>query len=89
MPTTPRRRASSADSTPLTGVDARAGDTPAQDVAPTEEDIRLEAALVERRKHSTNVADWLEASDRLQQGSAVDATEPAEDEADDEDEEKP
>jgi hypothetical protein len=89
MPTTPRRRASFADGGPLTEADARTGETPAQDVAPTDEDIRLEAALVERRKHSTNVADWLEASDRLQQGSAADATELAEDEdEDDEDEDE-
>jgi hypothetical protein len=80
MPATPRRRASSADGAPLTEADARTGETPVQDVAPTDEDIRLEAALVERRKHSTNVADWLEASNRLQQGSAADATELAEDE---------
>jgi hypothetical protein len=77
-------RARSTGKSPLETFDPRAGETPSQDIAPTEEDIRLEAALVERRRHTTNLSDWSEAGNRLQQGGGIGT--PIE-RADDEDEE--
>jgi hypothetical protein len=79
MATTPRRR--SAHESRLDGNDPRAGETPSQDIAPTDEDIRLEAALVERREHTTNIADWSKAVSRLQQGDGVQPPQPTGDEA--------
>jgi hypothetical protein len=71
MATTPRAR--STDDAPLGSADARTLDTPSQDVLPTDEDIRLEAALVERRNHTTNLADWSEAGNRLQQAGNLES----------------
>lgn len=68
--------------------DARTLDTPSQDVAPTDEDIRLEAALVERRQHETTVSDFSEASRRLRATGDVDTPAPADaDEEEDDDDE--
>lgn len=52
------------------GPDARAENTPAQDVQVTDEDIRLEAYLLHVRNGSREgreIDDWLEAEQRLRQ----------------------
>ena len=51
-------------------LDARTEDTPAQDVQPTDEDIRLEAYLLHIRRgggEGRALEDWLEAERRLRQ----------------------
>lgn len=48
--------------------DVRAGETPSQDTLPTDEDLRLEAALVQRAHHTTNLEDWTTAGRRLRPG---------------------
>ena len=85
MPNPRRRRTTLADPS-LDGFHARAGETASQDIAPTDENLRLEAALVERRQHTTNLADWSEASHRLQPGGDIDAPERADVDEEDEDE---
>lgn len=48
--------------------DPRAGETGTQDVAPTEEDIQLEAVLLRRRAGEPGVDDWMSAQRRLEPG---------------------
>jgi hypothetical protein len=48
--------------------DPRAGETASQDVAPTEEDIQLEATLLRRRAGEPGVDEWMSAQRRVQPG---------------------
>ena len=48
--------------------DPRAGETAAQDVAPTEEDIRLEATLQGHRAGDPTVHEWMSAQRRVEPG---------------------
>ena len=48
--------------------DPRAGETGTQDVAPTEEDIRLEATLASHRAESPDVHQWMAAQRRVEPG---------------------
>jgi hypothetical protein len=48
--------------------EARAGETASQDVAPTEEDIQLEAVLLRRRTGEPGVDEWMSAQRRVEPG---------------------
>jgi hypothetical protein len=64
----PEPAAPELESRPSAEPDARAGETPSQDIPPTDEDIRLEAL---QRTHSTaspDVEDFREAARRVQPG---------------------
>jgi hypothetical protein len=47
---------------------ARAGETASQDVAPTEEDIQLEATLLRGRAGEPGVGEWMSAQRRVEPG---------------------
>ena len=64
----PEPAAPELESRPSAEPDARAGETASQDIAPTEEDIRLEALQKTRSTESPDVESWRDANRRVQPG---------------------
>jgi hypothetical protein len=62
--------------------DPRAGETGTQDVAPTEEDIRLEATLRSHRADAPDIHQWREAQRRVEPGLDVEDERGGDDAAD-------
>lgn len=64
--------------------EARAGETASQDIAPTEEDIRLEATLQRHRADNPDVHEWMSAQRRVEPGldDDIEDTQRGDDDAD-------